>query len=504
MNQERFDESTRALATTRMPRWQVLKRLPVAGLIDGEIRQLLGYYAAGDGGGGLFRWDAASTAKDNRGSILRPASRPASGRWRRIWDGGPVNVLWFGAKRDNTGDQTAAVHAAQAVATATSEVASPVGWTAGGVLYFPRGTYRCTTAITPGNYLIWQGDGPNQSVLHWASSGTFISCVGDTPAGVHLNLKDIQIFGSDDNFLLYRAVNIFSTSHYRVMFRGTSGETAGGLDGSLKSGQVGVSTPGSYGDNHWVECLWLKLGSGLKPGDIGNSWHACQWAYCYKSIDSTATLNGGGYYLGCTFTGYEIDTGLNLSHVWIPQSSNHYSFVNCWFEKAQRPIVLGDSANTGAGGPVNFTAMNCSVNCHSGSQKCIEIAVARQTSLANLIFGAVSGTPTSVYFPTPSSAQDGMITNPVMFNSIAEIKPEDLPARWSLTGRTQSKVGDDGLHIGSPTAGPKVLGGGHANPNTLVAAPQGSIYASTSGVLYVKTTGGTTLPYTNTGWAPLS
>lgn len=52
---------------------------------------VLGYYAPGDGGGGEFYWNASSTEPDNGGTVIVPASNPASGRWKRLVEG-PLSV----------------------------------------------------------------------------------------------------------------------------------------------------------------------------------------------------------------------------------------------------------------------------------------------------------------------------------------------------------------------------------------------------------------------------
>lgn len=63
---------------------------------------VLGYYAPGDGGGGTFTWDALSSDGDNGGTIIAKITG-GSGRWKRTYEQGFVNALWFGAKRVETG-----------------------------------------------------------------------------------------------------------------------------------------------------------------------------------------------------------------------------------------------------------------------------------------------------------------------------------------------------------------------------------------------------------------
>lgn len=72
--------------------------------------EVLGYYEAGDGGGGTFFWDASSTATDNGGTVIA-ATGVTTGRWTRVYSGA-VNVKWFGAKGDNSTDDTTALEEA--------------------------------------------------------------------------------------------------------------------------------------------------------------------------------------------------------------------------------------------------------------------------------------------------------------------------------------------------------------------------------------------------------
>jgi hypothetical protein len=103
----------------------------VEGTVDGQAVQVRGYYAVGDGGGGPIRyWDSASTATDNKGSIIKPTSISGAGRWL-ISDSASLNVVWFGA------DPLGVVESTDAITDAISAATSSV--------YVPDGTYLCKT-----------------------------------------------------------------------------------------------------------------------------------------------------------------------------------------------------------------------------------------------------------------------------------------------------------------------------------------------------------------------
>lgn len=110
----------------------------LSGLTDGETRQVLGYYAANDGGGGPFRYNSGSSATDNAGTIIAPNA--GSGRWERIHDKTHLSVLWFGAKADNVQDDASKIAATIAAADASGIGHIVFPWGAAGV-------YRCDTKI---------------------------------------------------------------------------------------------------------------------------------------------------------------------------------------------------------------------------------------------------------------------------------------------------------------------------------------------------------------------
>jgi len=104
-----------------------------------KLVRVLASKSPGDGGGGVFRWVAPSSAQDDDGTII--ACSRSDGRWVRVRDASlnapnRVSVRWFGAagdgKRDDTNSLEAAVRAMS---------------TLGGELYFPAGTYLLSRAI---------------------------------------------------------------------------------------------------------------------------------------------------------------------------------------------------------------------------------------------------------------------------------------------------------------------------------------------------------------------
>jgi hypothetical protein len=117
-----------------------LRSLP-AGVALGVT--LLGYHAAGDGGGGEFLWDAASTFDDDGGSVIRPASNAAAGRWlRRL--GGPISIQWFGAVPNDASKAEWNVSAITNAIALAGKVSS--GFNGGRVL-FPPGKWHIDRPI---------------------------------------------------------------------------------------------------------------------------------------------------------------------------------------------------------------------------------------------------------------------------------------------------------------------------------------------------------------------
>lgn len=151
-----------------------------------ELRQLaprndvvlfvLGYHEPYDGGGGIFRWQSDDTSEPDGGTIFSSTSREdegqsSVGRWHRIFQNEALNVLWFGARRDDSTDAAPAIQAAlKSVARFNDlgEYASRPHPEAGyhGTVYLPRGTYQVERPISVevGGLRI-VGDGAHSTIL---------------------------------------------------------------------------------------------------------------------------------------------------------------------------------------------------------------------------------------------------------------------------------------------------------------------------------------------------
>jgi hypothetical protein len=126
-----------------------------------------GLAAAGDGGGGLFTWSAASTATADHGTIFA-ATGVSTGRWLRQLPG-YLTPQMFGAKCDGSTDDSTAFSYAL---TATGG-----GATAGSALFIPAAPLGCVIAsnlsytLSSAGPLRIYGTGPKSRLIFENSSG---------------------------------------------------------------------------------------------------------------------------------------------------------------------------------------------------------------------------------------------------------------------------------------------------------------------------------------------
>lgn len=143
-----------------------------------------GSAAAGDGGAGLFFWNASDTTADNGGTILA-ADAGGTGRWNRICDSGYVNVKWFGAKGDGVTDDTAAILAA----------INAVDATYGATVYAPGGKYIFSSAIALKKHVLLKGAGKSSTIFQSAHAGDGITSTWpiNSNTAVWIDVEDLTI-----------------------------------------------------------------------------------------------------------------------------------------------------------------------------------------------------------------------------------------------------------------------------------------------------------------------
>ncbi len=169
--------------------------------IAGTTAYLQGYFAPGDGGGGYFVWTTV-TGSDNGGTFILPAGAAGTGVWRRyetiagLFQGVDINVKWFGAKGDNTNDDTAEIQSAVdfAVSRATN-TSQPY------IVRFPAGNYLvsatinlCGTAGTYANGFNVVGATGATSAIHGVVNGGYIlrRNINSTFGGPHV-ISDLTV-----------------------------------------------------------------------------------------------------------------------------------------------------------------------------------------------------------------------------------------------------------------------------------------------------------------------
>lgn len=175
-----------------------------------------GYYSAGDGGGGFYRYDPTDVVSgDNAGTIIVAAD---GGRWKLVGQEDWVSIKQFGAKMNDLANDGPAIQAA-----VNWVLSLPVG----GAVYIPSGIARITTNITIPNTLSKSftmfGDGGASQIRAAATMAMFV--VGDaTPQfGSIRVLRDFtiaQAFAA--NVTAFQAVNANSTTFQRLFVYNTN------------------------------------------------------------------------------------------------------------------------------------------------------------------------------------------------------------------------------------------------------------------------------------------
>jgi hypothetical protein len=198
------------------------------------VAYLEGYYAAGDGGGSALVWMPTSTNADNGGTVFRPDSAPANGRWER--GTAEANFRQFGVMSPTPATARARANAAIAFASSLTKR----------VVRIPADTYTfddTLSALIGDNWAVL-GDGINVSTL---------KCTADKP----IIQIDVSAFNSFFGFI------------EGVSFEGSNS----GAD-TLSAGiQVVASSSSATGLKYWTvnKCSFTGVRRGMHMQDTGKT-----------------------------------------------------------------------------------------------------------------------------------------------------------------------------------------------------------------------------------------
>jgi hypothetical protein len=187
-----------------------LQSLNMTGVTN-EIVDVLGYYAPGDRGGGVFHWDPNASDTPDEGRIFEPSSWSGNGRWVRDFAGESANIRMWGAvgnivpwsdpggiyAHDDTTNIQNAINSFNGQPTDSRRM---------GLLLIPMGFYKVTAVMIFPSFLHISGEGPYN---------TQIVSVGDTDVFRTSNTQSALTNGpvAWDQGLMFENLSIINSSN---------------------------------------------------------------------------------------------------------------------------------------------------------------------------------------------------------------------------------------------------------------------------------------------------
>jgi hypothetical protein len=232
-----------------------------------------GYYANGDGGGGLFYWDSVNTSADNAGTIFLPNSTPATGRWVRLYSGA-VNIRWFGAVGDAVTDDYTAIFKANAYVQTLA---------LGGNLFFPAssGAYLFQTNLVFGTKVVVT----REKGAMLTSAGLLITF------STKIELGNTQFFSSTVGLITFKGAGPILPEWWGATGDGTTDDTAA-IQACVASTEV-LGGEISF-DGHGIYVLKMVF---ITIGKLKLQGNGCTLIQNHDPVNSIDTSGSGlGYY----------------------------------------------------------------------------------------------------------------------------------------------------------------------------------------------------------------
>lgn len=185
-----------------------------------------------------------------------------------------VNVVDFGAKGDNTGDDSVAIQAA-------IDSLPTSGTFLGGTVYFPRGIYRTTSPITLKSNVRLVGDGSRASRINVASGAGLFTW---TAALSKVAIADLYLSGASGHLFA-------PTGDFGISLTTITGCTV--VQSDVNSSILAYTGSSDYDNVNWLECdLQMAAGATVPAFRIVNSGGAAnenRWENCWAHNNGAST-----------------------------------------------------------------------------------------------------------------------------------------------------------------------------------------------------------------------
>lgn len=357
----------------------VLKTLPKTGSPEAFV---MGYYAAGDGGGGQYRYDSSDAiSTDNGGTIIVAAD---GGRWKLVTTN-TINVRQFGAKGDNSTDDTAAIQACRDWAVSTGTMTQIV---------FTRGIYKYSVSPNWGvNGLTVRFDGEVRLRYTGVGNAVIIDA-GASPAkisNVHFGVGSCPIIEAPAT----AGHGLYARGLIRGDIQGRcygAGSTSAGLrmEGCVLVG-VNFVTTNDEGGAFYLGAK-PQVGISLSENAVGGQTSYCLFQNC--NVQSCAI----GWFidsaLGNVFVGGDSEFNTQYGMQMTTKALNN-KFYGCDFEQNVSTDVICagsynefsvDTSGTGAGG-FHFVAGSVGNRLIGGEHDQVSVDAGNGNYIGGIVYG---------------------------------------------------------------------------------------------------------------------
>lgn len=231
--------------------------------VTGQRVEVLGYYAKGDGGGGLFHLDAADTTTvGNDGSVITP-NVPSAGRWKAVER--PINVKRWGAKGDGTTSDTARIQACINFVALNAD---------GGEVYFPAGTYLVTTLNVSTVGIKFRGEGWKSSKLRSSSlTSKIVNVTGRSFELDGLNVGFNSIPTTTSGIGIYIAADDAKLTNFKIEVTGVGMWLENAYVAIINNFEMYTFSQAGFVFNHWIDAyvdnFALQASLGTDMGQLG-------------------------------------------------------------------------------------------------------------------------------------------------------------------------------------------------------------------------------------------